>query len=666
MPTARSSFLAFATLALTASAGLAQRTVEWATPTDGDYAEPLNWFPGVVPTPTDFARLGGVGPYLVSLREGRRVGDLEIANVEAALIIRPRGDLTIGFGTPGDPGGGRLHGPGVLIVGDGIFTGPGVGLAMQAGAVVDGNLRLNSPDVPSRARLDPAHGVERGRIGPNGFITGRGLVSGEWFSEGLVSVRAGDEIRLVGSFTGGTLESADGGVIDLANTDVSGVVIRALPGEGFSSGPDTFLRDSIIEGSFTVKPDDQLVIGQGVRFDNPIRVGDGTEDGNASLMIEEGASLDGVVVLDGGGPAFRATVQPRSVTPPAVLAPTGVITGRGRILGPWVSQGLIEANAGDALELFGMFTGGTLVSRDGGILDLSDAVVSQAVLIAGPDDAFASTSRTLVRDSSFVGPFATKSGEAITFGPDVEFEQPLVINDQRSPLGSGVYMQAGATLRGDIILNGRAGVAGNAVLYADFSSFASIAPDARVSGAGRLSGSWRVAGTLAPGFGPDRTERFEPTNELTLRPSAVLELDIAGPDLGFGEGDVDQLDGSAAITVDGRLEVVFGAGFEPEPSSRFQIVRGRPVAGVFTHISVTGAGAAASVGPAHVVYTGDAAVLVLCAVDRDGDGELTIFDYLEFQNQFDAGDRHADLDGDGALTLFDFLFFQNRFDAGCD
>ncbi|MEQ8845912.1 MAG: GC-type dockerin domain-anchored protein [Phycisphaerales bacterium] len=54
-----------------------------------------------------------------------------------------------------------------------------------------------------------------------------------------------------------------------------------------------------------------------------------------------------------------------------------------------------------------------------------------------------------------------------------------------------------------------------------------------------------------------------------------------------------------------------------------------------------------------------------CRVDIDGDGALTIFDFLGFQNLFDAGDLQADFDGDGALTIFDFLTFQNEFDAGC-
>ncbi|MEQ8844362.1 MAG: choice-of-anchor R domain-containing protein [Phycisphaerales bacterium] len=55
-----------------------------------------------------------------------------------------------------------------------------------------------------------------------------------------------------------------------------------------------------------------------------------------------------------------------------------------------------------------------------------------------------------------------------------------------------------------------------------------------------------------------------------------------------------------------------------------------------------------------------------CRADLDGDGQLTIFDFLAFQNLFDAGDPIADFDGDGSLTIFDFLAFQNEFDAGCE
>jgi hypothetical protein len=68
-----------------------------------------------------------------------------------------------------------------------------------------------------------------------------------------------------------------------------------------------------------------------------------------------------------------------------------------------------------------------------------------------------------------------------------------------------------------------------------------------------------------------------------------------------------------------------------------------------------------------LLVEGDVRVLVgsACAVDLDGDGEATVFDFLAFFNLFDLMDPIADIDGDGAFTLFDFIEFQNLFMAGC-
>ncbi|GIW73740.1 MAG: hypothetical protein KatS3mg103_0262 [Phycisphaerales bacterium] len=60
-----------------------------------------------------------------------------------------------------------------------------------------------------------------------------------------------------------------------------------------------------------------------------------------------------------------------------------------------------------------------------------------------------------------------------------------------------------------------------------------------------------------------------------------------------------------------------------------------------------------------------AQAVAACPADVDGDGTLTLFDFLAFQSLFDAGDLRADFDGDGTLTVLDFLAFQNAFDAGC-
>jgi photosystem II stability/assembly factor-like uncharacterized protein len=57
-----------------------------------------------------------------------------------------------------------------------------------------------------------------------------------------------------------------------------------------------------------------------------------------------------------------------------------------------------------------------------------------------------------------------------------------------------------------------------------------------------------------------------------------------------------------------------------------------------------------------------------CPADCDGDGALTFFDFLCFQDAFARGDPWADFDtttGRGRLDFFDLLAFQNAFAGGC-
>jgi glucose/arabinose dehydrogenase len=54
-----------------------------------------------------------------------------------------------------------------------------------------------------------------------------------------------------------------------------------------------------------------------------------------------------------------------------------------------------------------------------------------------------------------------------------------------------------------------------------------------------------------------------------------------------------------------------------------------------------------------------------CYADCDGAGGLDFFDFLCFQNEFDAEDPYADCDENQELDFFDFLCFLNAFDEGC-
>ena len=55
-----------------------------------------------------------------------------------------------------------------------------------------------------------------------------------------------------------------------------------------------------------------------------------------------------------------------------------------------------------------------------------------------------------------------------------------------------------------------------------------------------------------------------------------------------------------------------------------------------------------------------------CYPDFDGDGALTILDFVAYQNAFTAQDLAADCDGDQDLPILDFVCFQNAFTGGCN
>jgi len=97
----------------------------------------------------------------------------------------------------------------------------------------------------------------------------------------------------------------------------------------------------------------------------------------------------------------------------------------------------------------------------------------------------------------------------------------------------------------------------------------------------------------------------------------------------------------------------------PELSADF----GRAIAtdGASVIVGAPGEAVPGGTGAAHIYDL----PCLLCRADLDGDGALTSFDFLAFQNLYVAADPRADFDGDGELTFFDFLTFQTEFAAGC-
>ena len=132
------------------------------------------------------------------------------------------------------------------------------------------------------------------------------------------------------------------------------------------------------------------------------------------------------------------------------------------------------------------------------------------------------------------------------------------------------------------------------------------------------------------------------------------DRDQSYTDLFSGTSSASPFIAGLAASLQGIHKAATGEPMGPEELRQLIIDTGRPQ------------GSGGHIGPfPNAAAAVDALLASLCRADLDGDGELTLFDFLEFQNIFDAGDLAADFDGDGELTIFDFLAFQNAFDAGC-
>ena len=54
-----------------------------------------------------------------------------------------------------------------------------------------------------------------------------------------------------------------------------------------------------------------------------------------------------------------------------------------------------------------------------------------------------------------------------------------------------------------------------------------------------------------------------------------------------------------------------------------------------------------------------------CLADFNGDGRVNLLDKAAFKRAFEGGSHCADIDEDGELTIFDELLYENEYDVGC-
>lgn len=648
----RSPFTVLAAAGLAGLAPLAhaQSTMEWASPVTGDFSEAANWFPAIVPGPMDTAVLGGTERYVVTQDVSVELAELLLTNPEASLQLQGR-SLTVG----------GLEGPGEVVVRGTPGAGFSTYLYANGGATLNGRITLAGAGY-SGAVVE-AEDDTVAVLGPEGVLTGQGGgLLGDWISYGTIAIdRSGWLAARSIEVRGGTLRASNGGTLSLEHTPISNATIEGGPNGSFDTNFSTRISDSVIRGQYTIQPSDGLVFGTGVDIQGILVLhGVPGDSGQAKLLVDQGVVIDGAIRLEGSTPR-NAQISPLLTSTGHVLGPNAIISGsNGQIIGEWTSEADIFIDQPGEIELRSVNAiAGTLRSSNGGVLRIDGGPLTNVTLVAGPNSQFKTGWRTVLTDSRIVGTYPMRPYTAMTLGSGVVIEDEIVMHDDPSSTGTAtLYINPGVTVQGLIRMEGNE--TSRARIEPLSGSGQTLGEGGTITGSmGRIIGGLTIRGTLSPSPRPGRLGLFELFNaDLTLESSARVEIDITSPTLTLH----DRIIGTGSITLGGTLEVDFADSYLPQGGHRFEIIRGDDIDGAFDEVDIEPVGAP---GPAHVVYTGDSVVVVVCAADRDGDGELTVFDFLAFQNQFSAADLRADLDQDGQLTIFDFLVFQNRFMDGC-
>jgi probable HAF family extracellular repeat protein len=174
-----------------------------------------------------------------------------------------------------------------------------------------------------------------------------------------------------------------------------------------------------------------------------------------------------------------------------------------------------------------------------------------------------------------------------------------------------------------------------------------------------------IVGSAIDGNGVDRAFRW--TEDFALEALPLLQegfdstaLDVSA-DGSLIVGRASDQDGFHAVMWDGEgslsmIQEVFAA-IVP---AGWTLERAESVSASGRYIAGTGFGPNGQQG-----WLIDRGETNECYPDFTGEGDLDLFDFLEYVNAFNDGEDRADCTGEGALDLFDFLCFVNAFNDGC-
>jgi hypothetical protein len=645
--------------------------VEWLSPVDGFWSDPLKWDGGVVPgLATDEPVLGLAGAYLVVSTIPTTHGRITIANPAAVLRLLStshsvHGDLlnagtvtlrgVLGASMVFTDADRRIEGSGVITLEaagdptDSVIVADGVTVTHTANHTINGNGCLTN-----ESDLATAIGAFRNR----GLIvaddpSGVGLellsVALEQIGAGRIGADGGelilssnsDALVFETSITGGELFVVNGGALRLGNTRPVSLNDMTVTGEIALDEADRELRlGGVIDlqGRISLNPSgvsDEITL----RNRNEATIdGDGeivlrTSGANASEMISDAPLTIGPgVVVRGSGNIIVIGSSAEIVNGGAIVAddPAEDLVLQGDFSGP----GLFGANGGrlvlgQSVDLVGC----TLNTVNGGVVEVSDNFVD---FIGGGNEGDLELA---------AGAFLQIEGVYTNNGT---ISQPTTGADTEL-----VLLRNGATLAGS----------GRFEFFDEFRSgiresgtkTATIGPDQTIFGAFTLDGDILLEGTIEP---EGQVEIVD--GDVVMAPTGVLRMELGDS---FLNDEIDLRFNNGSLTLGGTLVLELEDGVVPFDGQSWFLIDGEPgneLIGFFDSV-VSPDGPPGFTYVAEIVFGGlrVTANASDCAADLNGDGSADFFD-VSFLLQ-----NSVDYNGDTGFDFFDISAFLQDLSAGC-
>lgn len=503
-------------------------------------------------------------------------------------------------------------------------------------------------------------------LGAGQFVRGSGILNGDFVSQaqiladdpaqdlllfGTIDQSAGGSIGADAAtalladvtVTGGEINSTNGGVVHVSSGDVatlSGVTNHADAGPRGNGRLNIGAAGLVNEGTITVNANDSTFNAE-LRF-----IADTTLGGAGSVVLNQVSS-----------DTFDATFTTEDgVT--GTLGPDQTISGRGRVDGDFVNNGLILGDQ-PGLDLIarGTFnqTGGGVMRADTGFVALDDGQITGGLLegINGGSVEVRSSAGMAIDSVTLAGATGIRGNGALILQGPVTNNGQLTINANASTFNAVLRAETDTTVSGSgtILMNQPSSDTADAMIDANGFTLTLAQP---VRGDGRLTGTIIAQSEIAPGASAGAFAVF---GDLTLASTATFVVELAST------AEFDKLVGPGTIAIDGTLDISFIDSYTPVFGDTFAIVDGPHITGEFATLN----------GPAlpgDLVYrvrydTDEATLVITCPADSNLDGAVNTLDFLEYLNLWTSGDPKADWNEDGTVNTLDFLAYLNAWTAGC-